>query len=113
MLCEDDTRSRFPTEEAANSSENNSHNNENKVASIFDRLSLIGDDDAFTAVYFNNLSHIYQYDKKEITDCLEACGTADHLHKDKLQVLRLQLYEKICVIFTEYSEHEMYNRPHI
>ena len=53
---------------------------------------------------------MHQYDKKEITDYLEACGTADHLHKDKLLALRLQLYEKICVIFTEYSEHEMYNR---
>ena len=63
MLCEDCTRSRFPTE-AANSSENNSHNNENEDASIFNRLSLIVDDDAFTAGYCNNLSHIYQYDKK-------------------------------------------------
>ena len=74
---------------------------------------LIADDDAFTAVYCNNLSHIYQYDKKEITDYLEACGTAHHLHKDKLLALRLQLYEKICTIFSECADLEMYNRRKI
>ena len=80
---------------------------------VFDRLSIITDIDVFAAVYSDNLLHIYQYDKREITDFLERSGTGDQSHKDKHLAFRLQLYEKLCLIFPAHLDSEMYHKRRI
>jgi viroplasmin and RNaseH domain-containing protein len=110
MVYHDDTVVPLPqyTQQRINSS--NADNENSADLPIFDRLSVTIEFDAFAAVYCDNLPHIYEYDKKEITNFLEGSGTGDQSHKDKLLTLRLQLYEKLCVIFPVHVDSEMYHR---
>ena len=90
-------------------------NDNTASVSIFERLSAIADEEAFLAVFCENLPRIYEYDKREIIEFLQGADgrRATHPLKDTLLSIRLQLYVKLCTLFPEYDNLEMYNAEDI
>lgn len=78
--------------------------------SAFERLSAAADVETFTSLFTDNLTNLYEYDKKELMDFLQGLHLEESALKEKLLSLRLVLYENLCALFPMTREAVMFNR---